>query len=1149
MDHASRARRRHAEQYLRRLQQIERKSPGPNEWSREQQEAFDRIWPQVRHAAQWVIAQAGGDADADMLCAEYPTAASAYWYFRVSSHERVTILQAALAAARRLRWAREVASLNSALGTAYLDAGYSSKAVARFLDGEGLHKDTPDEAYDLGLLALAYLELDWPERAVYHLDRALALCRVENDHFGAALMLERLARAYRELNQPDRSDEFARESAAIVAEHDRGHHWILDANGRYFRAEGQLHYLHDRALACLADGRPADAISELQDAVSLARSTGDISAELDMLRIWVTAALDLGDHQQALEYAEKQVQRSGAAPWDKQWEAFCRLGDIYRTAGRPDRALESHQQALRLLAEQTRPDDDGRYDLPGMMVDDEDGFGVFLTAVNARRRTLAAIAADHETLGDHATAIAYYIRALQEFGTQQGGPWDAWLIGQLALAYEAAGLYAHAMANRRAQLQIYRKIQDRAGVAGAVAEMGNVRMAQDLYSQALELYQAAALIVPQVVSTRNQARLLMNLAHAELHLGRLLHAAHYADQALPLARSQRDAATVSFLEQITAHVQAQQSAAASPAAADGTPPSQPVVLRAFDQAASVCDAFTTQPVSNHVRDAARVALRLGDLAAAVADPGRARAAWLAAAASGDLVTAPIAAGKLARLLAADGPSDDEAAWAIVMDAGDRNVAAEAAYVLGMLRANRGALMSARLALEKAVLLGGDKMRHAAFGLGIVLDQVGDELGARDAYRHAAGCSDPETRARASFRLAATLLRQGDMPGALQAFGQARTARHPEIAAAAMLGIGEINTQLGNLTDAALALGEAITTGDPYTAPTAAGSLGVVRMRQGDPDAAKAAFELALSSPNPEVVAFSAANLSILADGLDPDHAERLLASIAPIGDLDADSVIAFRLAAIRLRRGDQTSAAQAWLRTTDNNPQAAAEAAIGFAERLAEQGALGEADEALTQALLFNVPQAQISAISARVRLLADHGRAEQALSVLNEAIDHGGHEVSAAAAILLAGLHAGQNDNAAATAALERAAASGHPRYAAQALYNLGVHQQEVGNLTRARDLYEQVLSSGTELAPFAANNLCAVCMTMGDLDAAEAALRPALDSYDTEQAAKAWVNLGVLRWHHGDRDGARAAWHHAAAVNINVAAEVRRLRADLET
>ena len=364
----------------------------------------------------------------------------------------------------------------------------------------------------------------------------------------------------------------------------------------------------------------------------------------------------------------------------------------------------------------------------------------------------------------------------------------------------------------------------------------------------------------------------------------------------------------------------------------------------------------------------------------------------------------------------------------------------------------------------------------------------------------------------------------------------------------MLGIGRIHMWQGNLADASLALQDAIATGDPYAAPAAGNSLGMFRMRQGDRDGAKTALELGLTSPEPEVVAYAAGNLAILPDMLGPDRAERLLASIAPTGDRDADSVIAFRLAAARLKRGDHAGAAQAWLRTTENNPLAASEAVISFAEWTAEQeGGLDEADKALAQVVLFDVPEAQIYAVSTRARLLSGHSRAEQAISVLNEAIEHGGSEVRPAVAIFLAGLYADHGDDAAAIAALELAAGSGHPRYALQALYNLGVRQQEAGNPTRASELFENVISLGTPIAPYAANNLCTVCETMGDLDAAEATLRPALDSDNTEQAAKAWANLGVFRWRRGDRDGGRAAWHQAAVVDINVTGEIRRIREQL--
>jgi tetratricopeptide (TPR) repeat protein len=212
-------------------------------------------------------------------------------------------------------------------------------------------------------------------------------------------------------------------------------------------------------------------------------------------------------------------------------------------------------------------------------------------------------------------------------------------------------------------------------------------------------------------------------------------------------------------------------------------------------------------------------------------------------------------------------------------------------------------------------------------------------------------------------------------------------------------------------------------------------------------------------------------------------------------------------------------------------------------------GALNDADEGLKHAALFDVPETQIRALSTRVRLLVEHDRADQALAVLNEAIEHGGRDVKPVALICKAGLYTDRNDTVAAIAAYELAAASGHLRYAPQALYNLGVLRQEAGDLSDARNLYEQVLSAGTHpIVPFAANNLCAVCVALGELDAAEAALRPALDSDNTEQAGKAWANLGSLRGRRNDRDGARDAWHQAAVIDLNVVPLVRRMRDHLE-
>ena len=160
MEHARRAHLRHAQQFLHRLREIERQSGAPHIMTKEQQDVFVGLWPQVRHALAWVISHGPDDIDADRLCAEYPMSAPVYWFFRVAPHERVEILQAALAAARRLGWLGRVAALGGNLGMAYLHAGNPSKAVGRFdeaLEINNAHDNRVNEAYDHGGLGLAYL--------------------------------------------------------------------------------------------------------------------------------------------------------------------------------------------------------------------------------------------------------------------------------------------------------------------------------------------------------------------------------------------------------------------------------------------------------------------------------------------------------------------------------------------------------------------------------------------------------------------------------------------------------------------------------------------------------------------------------------------------------------------------------------------------------------------------------------------------------------------------------------------------------------------------------------------------------------------------------------------------------------------------------
>ena len=91
---------------------------------------------------------------------------------------------------------------------------------------------------------------------------------------------------------------------------------------------------------------------EVQDALALARATGDVSAELDLLGTAARATHDLGDDRQALEIAGLRVERARATDWQKQWKATFLLGHLYHSLDLPARALEVHQEALGLLAGQ-----------------------------------------------------------------------------------------------------------------------------------------------------------------------------------------------------------------------------------------------------------------------------------------------------------------------------------------------------------------------------------------------------------------------------------------------------------------------------------------------------------------------------------------------------------------------------------------------------------------------------------------------------------------------------------------------------------------------------------------------------------------------------------------------------------------------------
>jgi len=128
---------------------------------------FDLEWPNVQAGQAWAAARAQHDDAAAHLCNAYPDAGAYCLGLRQHSREQIHWLEAALAAARRLKHrAAEGAHLGN-LGNAYADLGEVGRAVEYYEQALAIAREIGDRrgegnhSWNLGLL---YEESD-PARA------------------------------------------------------------------------------------------------------------------------------------------------------------------------------------------------------------------------------------------------------------------------------------------------------------------------------------------------------------------------------------------------------------------------------------------------------------------------------------------------------------------------------------------------------------------------------------------------------------------------------------------------------------------------------------------------------------------------------------------------------------------------------------------------------------------------------------------------------------------------------------------------------------------------------------------------------------------------------------------------------------------------
>lgn len=334
---ARRARLRHARYYIAVAQQAETMYLFGGESIAVGLALFDQERAALDTARRWLQQQAGDTWCDALLIEEANTTAHIGGELRYDwRRERIPQLEAALAAARRLRQGEAEGWFVGNLGITYYSLGDYPKAIEHHQQALNISRAIGDqraESQHLGNLGNVYASLgDYP-RAIEHYQQALSISRAIGDQRSESQDLGNLGNAYESLGDYPRAIEHHQQRLAIARQ-------IGDRHGEG-QAFGSLGIAYNNL------GDYPRAIEHHQQRLTIARQIGDRRGEGNALGNLGIVYNNLGDHSKAIEYLQ-QILTMARHLGDRHSEgnALGNLGIAYDSLGDYPKAIEYHQERV-----------------------------------------------------------------------------------------------------------------------------------------------------------------------------------------------------------------------------------------------------------------------------------------------------------------------------------------------------------------------------------------------------------------------------------------------------------------------------------------------------------------------------------------------------------------------------------------------------------------------------------------------------------------------------------------------------------------------------------------------------------------------------------------------------------------------------------
>ncbi|MDQ3763653.1 MAG: tetratricopeptide repeat protein [Actinomycetota bacterium] len=210
--------------------------------------------------------------------------------------------------------------------------------------------------------------------------------------------------------------------------------------------------------------------------------------------------------------------------------------------------------------------------------------------------------------------------------------------------------------------------------------------------------------------------------------------------------------------------------------------------------------------------------------------------------------------------------DAQRAWCEAVQAGRKEESLEAGVRLaGLLAAQReSSRKRAQRLYQQAIDSGHENFAPAAaFGLGILLEELEETSRAQEAYEQALASGHPEFAPLAAYNLGTLLERLEDLDRSKEAYEQSIAFGHPEITSWAALKLGDILVRQGDDKKAQKIYELMISLRHPEFASLGALNLARLHRDREEKDSAKAAYERVIALGPPETAGTAAEELAAL----------------------------------------------------------------------------------------------------------------------------------------------------------------------------------------------------------------------------------------------------------------------------------------------